>query len=366
VSRGLDTAIHTSHAPVSSGLRQQTYLIAIYTAKESKEDDVEASDTSPHTDATVRIKLHGTSGRESEERILRPADQHADSLLPGCVDQFCITCVDLGDLSHITIGHDNDGEDAFTSRWKVDRVIVTCVSSQKKGKKGKGDHAMFSGWTTSKQWQFVLRDTDEGGGKWIGGAGGGNLTAIDEEVQRLRTQIRSLEKKLAQAQARRETAAAAGPGSSSPQMRKISVKYRKNNHKKEAACCYIVFFSLLGAFLGDFVAQEHELTAGVTFDVVDRAERTANRTGPLIDESVTSTVKVGWLIGLAVGLTFAVALWRTWSWVWRHKWQLMFCLSMAGQCMMFVLGFWRWIPDCIAEVILTLFHYIHQQLYMAY
>ena len=224
LSRGLDTAIHTSHAPVSSGLRQQTYLIAIYTAKESKADDVGPNGISPHTDATVRIKLHGANGRESEERILRPADQHADSLLPGCVDQFCITCVDLGDLSHITVGHDNDGKDAFTSRWKVDRVIVTCVSSQKKGKKGKGDHAMFSGWTTSKQWQFVLRDTDEGGGKWIGGASGGNLAAIDEEIQSLRKQIRSLEKKLAHAQTKRETAAT-GPGSTSPQMRKISVKY---------------------------------------------------------------------------------------------------------------------------------------------
>jgi hypothetical protein len=263
------------------------------------------------------------------------------------VDQFCITCADLGDLSHIKIGHDNDGRDAQTSRWKVDKVVVTCAANQR-GKEGKGDHAVFSGWTTSKQWHFVLRDEDENGGKWIGGAGGGDLASIDEEVRSLRVQIRTLETKLAQTQERR-AAAVTSPGSLLPQMREITANYRKSNHKRQAACCYFVFFCVLGAFLGDFIAQEHELTAGVTFDVVDVAERDANRTAPLIDSSVTSTVKVGWAIGLAIGLAFAVALWRTWSWVWRHKWQIMFCLSMAGQCMIFVLGFWRWIPDCIAE-----------------
>lgn len=325
--RGLNTAVHTSHAPVSSGNRQETYLIAIYTANESTEGDGEAHEVSPHTDATVRIELHGVNGKDSGQHVLRPADQHAESsLLPGSRDQFCITCADLGDLDHITIGHDNDGKDARTSCWKVDKVVVTC----------------------SKQWEFVLHD-DEDGGKWIGAVAGGSLATYDEDIQRLREQIKDLEKKLQEKQKQR-AAAVANPGATSPQMRRISATTRKkkNNHKREAACCYIAFFSLLGAFLGDFVAQEHELTAGVTFDVVDKAEVGTNRTA-LVDETVTSTVKIGWLFGLGIGLLFAVALWKTWSWIWRHKWKIMFCLSMAGQCLIFILGFWRWIPDCIAD-----------------
>ena len=229
-------------------------------------------------------------------------------------------------------------------------MVVTCAANSG-GKKGKDDHAVFSGWATSKQWHFVLRDEDADGGKWIGGAGGGDLASIDEEIRSLRAQIRTLETRLVQTQERR-AAAVASPGNNLPQMRTISANFtgnQKSNHKRQAACCYFAFFCVLGAFLGDFIAQEHELTAGVTFDVVDVAERDANRTGPLIDSSVTSTVKVGWAIGLAIGLAFGVVLWRIWSWVWRHKWQIMFCLSMAGQCMIFVLGFWRWIPDCIAE-----------------
>ena len=180
------TAVHTSHAPVSGDLRQQTYVIAIYTAKISAEDvaqdwfepnannahqteerfledkklsvqirakaagglsDSEAGQgagqgTSPHTDATAFIKLHGADKASDEMELIAEAKENA--FLPGCMDEFTFTCAPLGNLKAITIGHDNKGVDAHSSKWKVDKVVVTCLQSGK-SRGGLGDHAKLSG-----------------------------------------------------------------------------------------------------------------------------------------------------------------------------------------------------------------------------
>jgi hypothetical protein len=50
---------------------------------------------------------------------------------PGHIDEFALTCEDLGDIQTCTIGHENDGLDSNTSAWKLEKVVVTCIQHSK-------------------------------------------------------------------------------------------------------------------------------------------------------------------------------------------------------------------------------------------
>lgn len=362
--------MHTSHAPVSGDLRQQTYVIAIYTAKLSITDvaqdwfeastnnahqteqrflegngkkseqlaalirakaagagDAEAGQgvgqtvpqgTSPHTDATAFIKLHGRDKMSDEMGLVIEAKDNA--FLPGCTDEFTFTCAPLGDLKAITIGHDNKGMDSHTSRWKVDKVVVTCLRSEKAP--GVGDYAKLSGEAANKQWQFVLHESDEDGGKWIGGAGGGDLAANDAEIEKIKAQISQLQKKLGLKQVER-TVAANGQGAAVQQSREVPVSQKdpnKKHHKKQRQCCVFCFCILLGvvgAFVGDLIAEESggaSFTAGVALDVLDDTAREqmalSNRTDSMDAHEVNgrTEVQIGWVVGMVIGVVAFIIL----------------------------------------------------------
>ena len=253
-------------------------------------------------------------------------------------------------------------------------TVVTCMSNEKAGKhsKGAGDHAMLSGMSTTKQWQFCLHDSDGDGGKWIGGGiGAGDLAAYDAEIIKLRAQMQALEKKLAQKQAERSAAATAGPGSTAPQSKVVSaqsidpLEAEKRHYQQERRCCAglcCILFGFVGAFLGDLIADEDggsELTVGVGLDIVSTAERqqreSQNLTNTIDSHELhdTAAVEIGWFVGLVIGCVIVALLMClltfTWRFINRHKWQILFLLSLTGQFAIFALGFWRWIPTCYQD-----------------
>jgi hypothetical protein len=155
---GLAGAVHSSHSHVNHRRRQKTYLIATYTGMLSFEDVAEdwfiarpselgdqsaavvgpdlfaqieqvaraqALDpelqryapsevgSSPHTDASVSILLVGSRGDSGDQRLVYEGDD-AEIFRPGHVDEFAITCEDLGDLQvwpapFHPAGHDHRG-----------------------------------------------------------------------------------------------------------------------------------------------------------------------------------------------------------------------------------------------------------------
>ena len=110
------------------------------------------------------------------------------------VDEFGVTCSDLGDLSELRIWHANDGHDLQSSRWKLNKVIVTCLQNSKTASgigyshlhpHGKGDHAIRSVKTSdSDQWHFLPHR------KWLSCDGGDNLLFIHDEIKRARRRIK--------------------------------------------------------------------------------------------------------------------------------------------------------------------------------
>jgi hypothetical protein len=114
----------------------------------------------------------------------------------GHVDEFAITCPDLGDLTQLELWVGNrqfnylEGHNLQTSRWKVDKVVVTCLQHGKTAggsgysqlhPHGKGDHAIRSVKTSdSDQWHFIPSR------KWLSCDGGDNLLLINEEIKRAR------------------------------------------------------------------------------------------------------------------------------------------------------------------------------------
>jgi hypothetical protein len=203
--QGLLGAVHASHSHTDNPRRQKTYLIATYTGVLEEADIrqrwfvprvgspyqsaaavgarvaqqiVELADsgggyqnssvagTSPHTDASVSIRLIGSVADSGEQRLVHEGDD-AEIFRPGHVDEFAITCTDIGDIEAIEVWHGNDGLDWNTSRWKLEKLIVTCLqSSLTRGHRspgGKGDYAETTSKTTdSAQWHFVPRE------HWLG------------------------------------------------------------------------------------------------------------------------------------------------------------------------------------------------------
>eukprot|EP01043_Picozoa_sp_COSAG02_P031410 COSAG02_NODE_2049_length_10007_cov_226.930057_8_plen_316_part_00 len=121
------------------------------------------SATSPHTDAGVTITLHGTTSSSPQTPVHSGGD--AEIFHPGLVDEFVVTCPDIGDLQAIEIEVDREGNDWSSSMWKLDKVVVTCLQSHKgeeMSESPRGEHVDKSVRTNSLQWHFVPAE------KWIG------------------------------------------------------------------------------------------------------------------------------------------------------------------------------------------------------
>lgn len=84
------------------------YTVFVYTG------DVRGADT----DANVFIELHGRSGTSGRRRL------HAswkNCFGRGSIDEFALSCVDLGELEAIQVGHDSP---TLNSGWYLDKVVV--------------------------------------------------------------------------------------------------------------------------------------------------------------------------------------------------------------------------------------------------
>jgi hypothetical protein len=154
--------VHHVHAHVQSKNRQRAYLIAAYTAdldaadaeqwwfipdasepaqrnlklghthvqRMNKDYDATSkvsakSGTSPQTDATVWLEIYGVGGASSGKHRLAydVPEMKANLFAPGHVDEFTITCPDLGALESVRVWHDNDGADWNSSRWKLSKLV---------------------------------------------------------------------------------------------------------------------------------------------------------------------------------------------------------------------------------------------------
>ena len=180
-SRAIHGAVHATHGDPTGAHRHKTYIIATYTA-ELEQDDIDEyfvfdptnhdqqraakrfgvrlqgpthipgwSDlgSSPRTDASVWVELVGristatghatvsTGRRLLARRGMRVGEEEgyhgagAPLFSPGHIDEFAITCEELGDIVQCKIGHANDGHDCNTSAWKVAKVVVTCIQHSK-------------------------------------------------------------------------------------------------------------------------------------------------------------------------------------------------------------------------------------------
>ena len=74
------------------------------------------------------MRLIGTSG-SSGELQLAPEMSVYSVFQPDTVDEFAITCPDIGDLQEIEIIQGGNGHDWSSSRWKLEKVEVTCLQS---------------------------------------------------------------------------------------------------------------------------------------------------------------------------------------------------------------------------------------------
>eukprot|EP01045_Picozoa_sp_COSAG04_P016867 COSAG04_NODE_1446_length_6714_cov_1.824339_1_plen_448_part_00 len=159
----------------------------------------EPSATSTHTDAGVTVRLIGTHGESDELVLVHEAGVNDSEMVfqPGGVDEFAVTCRDIGDLQELVIQHDNNGQDWSSSRWKLDKVVVTCLQSSRHraGSGGveepsTGDHAETSAKTTgSMQWHFVPRP------KWLG-CTPGSTSDVERHLQMALHEKRRLERLL--------------------------------------------------------------------------------------------------------------------------------------------------------------------------
>lgn len=112
---------------------------------------------------------------------------------PGHVDEFAITASDLGDLYECRVWHQNDGVDMQSSRWKLDKIIVTCIQNHNSvgasgyatlHPHGKGDTAIRSVKTSdSDQWHFLAH------GHWLSIDKGSDLLMVNDEIRRANRRI---------------------------------------------------------------------------------------------------------------------------------------------------------------------------------
>jgi hypothetical protein len=141
--------------------------------------------TDPATSATVHVRLIGERGDSGQHTLshYRPSD--GDGVFkPGSIDEFAISCEDLGDIHTLEVWHDNDGHDLQASRWKLDKVVITCIQTSRAS--GKGDCADETKKTEdSDQWHFVV-------GGWLG-CTPADTSSIDEQLHDRMSQMEQLQ-----------------------------------------------------------------------------------------------------------------------------------------------------------------------------
>jgi hypothetical protein len=134
------------------------------------------------------------------EEIHEEHNEHA-TFQAGHVDEFAITANDLGDLCECRIWHLNDGVDMQSSRWKLDKVVVTCIQSHNTSgasgytslhPHGKGDNAIRSVKTSdSDQWHFLAH------GHWLSVDKGSDLLMVNDEIRRVNRRIQMVREETA-------------------------------------------------------------------------------------------------------------------------------------------------------------------------
>ena len=144
---------------------------------------------------------------------------------------------------------------------------------------GLGDHAQHSGKGLGQQWQFVLHDeeslnSDGVEGKWVGGLGSGDLGVCDLEIEKLRTQIAELNKKLQHKQRERDAVAASTGSIAATRDIRAEVVITKSHKKqrKVCACLFCVLCMVGGGIVGSFINSNTggmRMTGAVALDVVD-------------------------------------------------------------------------------------------------
>lgn len=141
--------------------------------------------TGPATSATVHVRLIGSLGESGQHTLshYQPSDG-GGVFKPGSIDEFAISCEDLGDIHTLEVWHDNDGDDLQASRWKLDKIVITCIQSTGAG--AKGDFAQETKKTKdSDQWHFVL-------GNWLG-CTPTDTTDTDEQLKEYELKIELLQ-----------------------------------------------------------------------------------------------------------------------------------------------------------------------------
>ena len=219
------------HAPV-------TYLIATYTGKLTDNDKkrpwyraldqlhldqmaILGNDLA-HTQAEVCIELKGADGRRSgRQRLVHAGDHHHHAFRQNMVDEFAVSCEDLGDVSSIELTLDSAGVDPdpdvdtwLQALWKLDKVVVSCIVHKKQAVRGmaccgapSGDHAKKTGKSKGVIWTFV----PPAGGEWVGEKGyedpadvqrrieddQDDLTVLNDQLRGLKARMAEVEREIA-------------------------------------------------------------------------------------------------------------------------------------------------------------------------
>ena len=311
--------------------------------------------TTPSTDAQPFICLHG---EEKDSGNIPLTIQGGEGLLPGAVDDFTISCPRLGDIKSITIGHDNRGHDAQTSKWKVDQVLVTCMHTQRGRLSGLGDHAKHSGKGLSQQWQFLLHDeeslnSDGVEGKWIGGLGSGDLGVYDLEIEKLRTHIAEMNKKLQHKQRERDAVAASTGSIAATRDIRAEVVITKSHKKqrKVCACLFCVLCMVGGGIVGSFINSNTggmQVTGAVALDVVDTRDATPPDNITEHEVHGRHIQEVGWLVGALVAgftsLVLSAFCFLTWKTLLKYRWRIMLAIALLAHALTFFITVFYWIP----------------------
>ena len=209
-AHGLHNAIHAAHRQHGHGGSVTTYLVATYTGIVTDDDKnevwwqaaTEDGPVSSHTEAGVFITLMGSASkntRQLEQQLLHPGPEMKHIFQPGAVDEFVVTCPDLGNITGVKLRIEPHNESAWSRNlWKVEKVVVTCLQHaaggtvRKKKKRwlsngccaseqtNKGDHAVQTQRNDSnQQWHFVCPPHK----RWVGEIPGLSYSTYKERVR---------------------------------------------------------------------------------------------------------------------------------------------------------------------------------------
>lgn len=235
---GLQHTVHAAHArELDAPGRHKTYIIATYTAQLSQEDvdqpwfvTCDENDDQAHarqtlglrfppenrtesvevwgalgsqprnhgsssrTDAHIAIRLHGCADESGWRTLAQEgegiSEHHSDVdvFAPGGVDEFAITCTDLGELRSIEVRQEGNGRDQNTSLWKISRIAITTTQHQATDKAA-GQSVKTD---DNPHWIFIPKPGEE----WLGRTPPGvhplmsKIAAANEEIEELERQIR--------------------------------------------------------------------------------------------------------------------------------------------------------------------------------